>query len=431
VFLYIDETGQTGANFLDAQQPHFICAALVTKEHFDELYAQPWRAFLQRHGLAELHGNVAGPRAIEALAQDLVGLLTQADARFCVSRVEKRFALATNVFQALFDPAENKACHPMFIEEPLQRRRIAVQIGYALTKDVGEAFCESLFVQSKPQKVHEAFVGACDLLLNRLALVPDELARLSIRKVTQWARDNPMSFMLSIRDRKAGDGRHPNLIGFSNLLHCAQRIHAKWTPTVCRIVHDEQEQYRMAIAYWQDVWSRATPAVPQEPYQPTAEQVEQKPEAVDAYQKGALRNKLIGLACAQYKSDGKEMPWVKYKVVLRKTGVATITITCRRSGEKLAVYTWTEAGGLVEWTPRKAKTAKTKPEVVIEPEPQPTYQAVPTPQWQPTAEQLSNRYPVVALRPRWRPPQQPVIEDAPAASNVVEFRPRHITEPMA
>lgn len=259
MFLYIDETGQTGANFLDAQQPHFICAALVTKEHFDELYAQPWRAFLQRHGLAELHGNVAGPRAIEALAQDLVGLLTQADARFCVSRVEKRFALATNVFQALFDPAENKACHPMFIEEPLLRRRIAVQIGYALTKDMGEAFCESLFVQSKPQKVHEAFVGACDLLLNRLALVPDELARLSIRKVTQWARDNPMSFMLSIRDRKAGDGRHPNLIGFSNLLHCAQRIHAKWTPTVCRIVHDEQEQYRMAIAYWQDLWSRATP----------------------------------------------------------------------------------------------------------------------------------------------------------------------------
>ena len=175
------------------------------------------------------------------------------------------------------------------------------------------------------------------------------------------------------------------------------------------------------------------PAVPQEPYQPTAGQVEQKPEAMDAYQKGALRNKLIGLACAQYKSDGKEMSWVKYKVVLRKTGVATITITCRRSGEKLATYQWTEAGGLVEWTPRNAKKAKTMPEVVTEPQPQPTYQAVPTPHWQPTAEQLSNRYPM-ALIPRSRPPQQPVIEDVgttPAASNIVEFRPRHIIEPTA
>ena len=259
MFLYIDETGQTGANFLDAQQPHFICAALVTKEHFDEQYAQPWRAFLQRHGLAELHGNVAGPRAIEALAQDLVGLLTQADARFCVSRVEKRFALATNVFQALFDPAENQACHPMFIEEPMLRRRIVVQMGYALTNDVGEAFCESLFVQSNSRKVNEAFVTACDRLLDRIALIPDELARLSIREVTNWARDNPASFTLGIDDRKTGDGRHPNLIGFNNLVHCAQRIHGLWTPAAWRIVHDQQEQYQKAITYWQSLWSRAAP----------------------------------------------------------------------------------------------------------------------------------------------------------------------------
>ena len=48
-------------------------------------------------------------------------------------------------------------------------------------------------------------------------------------------------------------------------------------------------------------------------------------------------------------------------------------------------------------------------------------------------QQLSSARPVV-LMPQWPPPQQPVIEDVgttPAASNVVEFKPRQITEPMA
>lgn len=176
-----------------------------------------------------------------------------------MSRVEKRFALATNIFQALFDPAENPVCHPMFVEEPVLRHRIAIQIGYALTNDVGRAFCECLFLQSKPQKVSEAFVVACDLLLERLELVPDELARLSIGKVTEWARDNPTSFTLGIPDKKAGAGRHPNLLGFGNLLHAAQRFHSQWQPSACRIVHDRQQEYQAAMAFWQDLWSRAAP----------------------------------------------------------------------------------------------------------------------------------------------------------------------------
>jgi hypothetical protein len=50
MFAFVDETGNTGANLLDAQQPDFFTAALITKSDFDLVYADHVRRIAKKVG---------------------------------------------------------------------------------------------------------------------------------------------------------------------------------------------------------------------------------------------------------------------------------------------------------------------------------------------------------------------------------------------
>jgi len=54
-------------------------------------------------GVETLHGKELRLDKVEEIASDLRRLFKKADARFLISRVEKRYLLATKVFDTLFD----------------------------------------------------------------------------------------------------------------------------------------------------------------------------------------------------------------------------------------------------------------------------------------------------------------------------------------
>jgi hypothetical protein len=93
MFAYVDETGNTGSNLFDPQQPEFFTAALITKGDFDVIHSSVLRRICRQHGAASLHASVLGFRGIEPMASAILKLLKKADARFFVSRVEKRYLL--------------------------------------------------------------------------------------------------------------------------------------------------------------------------------------------------------------------------------------------------------------------------------------------------------------------------------------------------
>jgi hypothetical protein len=46
MFAFVDETGNTGENLFDEEQPLFITAALITKTDFDIFIRHGWRSLL-------------------------------------------------------------------------------------------------------------------------------------------------------------------------------------------------------------------------------------------------------------------------------------------------------------------------------------------------------------------------------------------------
>ena len=109
MFAFVDETGNTGANLLDESQPDFFTAALITKSDFDLTYDSNVRRIAKRVGGSPLHAKNLGFRNIEIIARELCQVFKKVDARFFISRVEKRYLLATKIFDTFFDSGENAA----------------------------------------------------------------------------------------------------------------------------------------------------------------------------------------------------------------------------------------------------------------------------------------------------------------------------------
>ena len=103
MFAFVDETGNTGANLLDEEQPDIFTAALITKSDFDLVYGAKVRRLAKRAGGTSLHAKDLGFKRIQPIARELCQIFKKADARFFVSRVEKRYLLATKIFDTFFD----------------------------------------------------------------------------------------------------------------------------------------------------------------------------------------------------------------------------------------------------------------------------------------------------------------------------------------
>ena len=99
LYAYVDETGNTGNNVFDEVQPDFVTAALITRGDFDESYTAATREIAKKIDVESLHGGEHGVGKLVLVADDLLSLLQRSKADFFFSRVEKRYLLATKVFE--------------------------------------------------------------------------------------------------------------------------------------------------------------------------------------------------------------------------------------------------------------------------------------------------------------------------------------------
>lgn len=106
MFAFADETGNTGANLFDEAQPDFYTGALVTRSNFDVVWGGKLTSICKRAGIDAVHASVLGVARLDTIAEPPLALLKKADARFFISRVEKRYLLATKVFDTFFDSGE-------------------------------------------------------------------------------------------------------------------------------------------------------------------------------------------------------------------------------------------------------------------------------------------------------------------------------------
>ena len=258
MFAYVDETGNTGQNLFDDAQPTFITGALITRSNFDVLYRRELQLLAERVGESILHANDLGLGKIEEIASGLLRILKRADARFFLSRLEKRYLATTKIVDTVFDSGENLAVpwHSYNIR-PL-RLLLVFKIAYILDEDLARSFWQSLMKTDKTQ-AYSLFVDACQTLLGRVDALPDARSRQLLSEALEWAIENPDAIYLHSNSKLARYGHLPNMVAFTNLLDGIEIQSNIWNRAVKKITHDRQMQFSKSLKYWHEMFSNASP----------------------------------------------------------------------------------------------------------------------------------------------------------------------------
>jgi hypothetical protein len=258
MFAFVDETGNTGRNLLDETQPDFFTAALITRTNFDLVYPDAVRRIAKSLGAEALHAKDIGLARMESIAPGLRRLFKKADARFFVSRVEKRYLLATKLFDALFDSGENAAvAWHNYNLRPL-KVMFAFKVAMLVTEGIGQRFWDCL-LEKNETKAKAGLPGICQSLLDRIDILPDQRSREVITAGLEWARDHPDAIHMHLDTNQARKGHMPNLVAFANLLEGLEGFSKRWARPVKRITHDRQSEFENTLKEWHELYTTASP----------------------------------------------------------------------------------------------------------------------------------------------------------------------------
>jgi hypothetical protein len=258
LYAFIDVSGNTGHNLFDEAQPDFFTAALITKGDFDRNHRTAALALTSTLGVASLHGKELGLGRIEAIGDDFLALLRKAKADFFVSRVEKRYLLATKVFDSLFDSGENAAVAWHHYNFRPFRLMLAFELASIVDLQTAKLFWNCI-LEPNEQKARALLPTICARLHGNLLGIPDGRSREILGEGLEWARTHPESIQIHTDRKLSRQGHFPNLVAFTNLLDGLERYSKERKKRVARITHDHQGEFAKSLAMWHELFSNAAP----------------------------------------------------------------------------------------------------------------------------------------------------------------------------
>ena len=256
MWAYVDETGNTGQNLFDPNQPIYITAALMTRSNFDLTERAKIERIANSVGESVLHANKLGVSKINDISPQLKKIFRRCDAKFFVSRLEKKYLIATKVIDTYFDQGENLAVpwHVYWLR-PMRLMLTFKLASLVLTEEIAVCVWKSLNAKSE-QSSKKYFVRGAELMLAGVECLPDARSRQIVEEALQWAIRNPENFDTFSRDKVHRYFHSPNFVAFTNLMDGIEKTSKKWSRKVREVVHDEQSQFEKSFQVWHELMSK-------------------------------------------------------------------------------------------------------------------------------------------------------------------------------
>ena len=257
MFVFVDETGNTGANLFDNEQPVFTYGALMTRDDFDLTYNEKLSKIAGEIGQTSFHASVQGIRTIESLAPRLLEILGDAGACVSISRVVKYDLAVMKLADTFFDSGENMAVPwHVYNAQPL-RLLIVVQVARLLDANLVRRFWDAYTEQNK-QKSRSKMLPVLYHIILRVNEIQDDRSREIITEALNWATANPEAISFHTGSQALRKGDLPNMAAFPELLGSIEIYSKKWSQPVEEIRHDRQNQFEGKLREWHAMFSSAS-----------------------------------------------------------------------------------------------------------------------------------------------------------------------------
>lgn len=97
MFVYIDESGNTGTQILDHTQPHFWYLALMARFDFHEQFGREFTKIALRQGYDYIHASASSAMDNDYFCSNIFRLLQNVEFGFALVLIEKKAHAATFV----------------------------------------------------------------------------------------------------------------------------------------------------------------------------------------------------------------------------------------------------------------------------------------------------------------------------------------------
>ncbi|WP_407471147.1 DUF3800 domain-containing protein [Xanthomonas campestris] len=244
MYFYVDESGQTGHNLFDENQPMLYYGVCSSRLNLGVLLKPHFSALTKRLGWSELHANQLGVRELSRAAPTIERLIQEYKIDFDLYRIAKiDFALIC-FFDQVFDQGVNPAMTWSGYWSPMR---------YVLLLKVAALFDEDTLkrawkarIELNPIRAQAELVLICRELRSRVHVLPDARSRQLVGDSLLWAEENPVEISYNAINRKHRDQISPNLIAFQSVMHGVARRLATTARKATEIVVDEQTQFNRA-----------------------------------------------------------------------------------------------------------------------------------------------------------------------------------------
>lgn len=251
MFAYIDETGNSGKNLFDPEQPVFMTAAVMTRRNFDLFHTKNFQALAAGFGDTSLHANKLGLGRIEQIAETLLEIVASEKTRFFISSIDKNYLATSKLVDTLFDPFENKAVPWHVYNLRVMRIMLVFKAGYILNEDIMFQFWDGL-MQKNEKRAYEYFTESLKKLREQVPGLPDARSRELFIDAIDWALKYPEEIYVHSSGVEARNGHLSNMAVFPELLGGIEQQSQLWQSKVHQIKHDRQSEFEKTLKEWHE-----------------------------------------------------------------------------------------------------------------------------------------------------------------------------------
>jgi hypothetical protein len=244
VFFYVDESGNSGNNLFDHNQPVLSYGVLSSEVNVDEHAHETFSEILNKLSMPTLHANKLNFDGLRPIANDLLSLRERLRLGFDLYFIEKRAYALVAFFNAVFDQGVNEAVPWLWYWTPLRFPLIAslhTLLDESMLREAWELCLVSRNATAKESGRIVELLKRCLARLDQseMQVKPREI----IRDAFLFGIRNPLSLDFGAYSQKAFS---PNAVGFQFVLAGIARRSKHSGRSASRILIDRQTQFNSA-----------------------------------------------------------------------------------------------------------------------------------------------------------------------------------------
>ena len=256
MYFYVDESGQTGLELFDSNQPFLYYGVLSSNVNLDVLALPKIIELRAKLGVERLHAAELGNGRLIEIVDEIENLRKKYNIKFDFYRVDKKDHAIICFFDQTFDQGVNPSVPWTLYWTPLRYvtlTKLAYLFDDEMLKDAWKAR-----IDINNKNAEKLLIDVCQRVLNKVHILPDARSIKVITDAMNWVIKNPEKIYYNAASKKDRLQIAPNLIGFQSVMHGIARRLERSKKKAKKIVVDRQSQFNNAQEWIAELYQGAT-----------------------------------------------------------------------------------------------------------------------------------------------------------------------------